>query len=433
MKADITEKTKVERPLVAQLKAMKWGHIPGDVDVPYLTERESFREVLLKDRIKKALHAINLDAQGKPWLDDRRIEQALGTLERLGHIKLLEANQAATDLLLRGVSVEGLPGWDGGRDQTIRFIDFEHPERNDFLVIDQFRVDPPWAVATKDFIIPDLVLFVNGIPLVVIECKSPNISDPMEEGITQLRRYANQREEFDGDEGADKLFHYNQFTVSTWFYEARVGTISASYEHYLEWKDTSPVPMSVVAEELGTHRLQSQHILVAGMLRPAHLLDIVRNFTLFHQVETRTVKIVARYQQFRAVHEAIRRLSTGKTRLEHGTQDQRGGIIWHTQGSGKSLTMVFLVRKMRTLDRLRRFKIVVVTDRRALETQLSATAALTGERIRRATDSSTLKSLLAEEGADLISAMIQKYQDRTEGEVLAEMPDTEGEVPYIHG
>lgn len=420
MSADINEKTKVERPLIEQLKTMGWKHLPGDIDVPYLTERESFREVLLRERIKNSLRAINLDAKGQPWLDDRRIEVALGALERLGATKLLEANQVSTDLLLKGVAVEGVPGWDGGRDQIIHFVDFQHLERNDFLVVDQFRVDPPWAVANKDFIIPDLVLFVNGIPLVVIECKSPNITDPMEEGITQLRRYANQREEVEGDEGAEKLFHYNQFMVSTYFYKARVGTISASYEHYLEWKDTSPVPMSKVAEDLGTKSLSSQQVLVAGMLRPAHLLDIVRNFTLFQQADGTTIKIVTRYQQFRAVHEAIRRLSTGKTREQHGTTDQRGGIIWHTQGSGKSLTMVFLVRKMRTLDGLRRFKIVVVTDRIALQKQLSETAVLTGEKVRTATNSKKLRTLLAEKGADLVFAMIQKYRDSAEGDVVAE-------------
>ncbi len=408
------EYTEVEQPLIEQLKGLGWAHLPGDIDVPYLTERQSFREVLLLDRVKAALRCLNLDEDGQPWLDESRVNQAAGDLERLGAHKLMEANQVATDLLLRGTVVEGDPDRSGGREQTVRFIDFEHPERNDFLVINQFRVDPPWASGDREFIIPDAVLFVNGIPLVVVECKSPAITNPMEEGIDQLQRYANQRDWVEDDEGAEKLFHYNQFMVSTWFYEARVGAIGASFEHYLEWKDTSPTPMAQVAADLGVEKLSSQQMLVAGMLRPDDLLDIVRNFTLFNQVGGRTIKIVARYPQFRAVHEAIQRLQHGQTRMQHGESDQRGGIIWHTQGSGKSLSMVFLVRKMRTLPDLRRFKVVVVTDRKDLEKQLSETAVLTGETVRKATNTHKLQTLLREPGADLVFAMIQKYQNRDE-------------------
>lgn len=175
------EYTQVELPFVEQLKAMGWEHLAGDVDVPYLTERNSFRDVLLVGRLRDAVRRINLDGDGQPWLDEGRITQAVGALERLGAHKLMEANQAATELLLEGTVVEGEPDRHAGRDQTVRFVDLDHPERNDFLAINQFRVDVPGG---QSFIVPDIVLFVNGIPLVVIECKSPAATDPMEEGIT---------------------------------------------------------------------------------------------------------------------------------------------------------------------------------------------------------------------------------------------------------
>ena len=421
------ERTKVELPLIAQLKGMCWQHIEGDIDVPYLTERESFRDVLLVGRLREALRRINLDDKGQPWLDDSRINQAISALERLGALKLMEANQQTMRLLLKGTEVEGLPDWDNGRDHPVCFIDFEHPERNDFLVVNQFRVDPPWAAGGRDFIIPDIVLFVNGIPLVVIECKSPAATNPMEEAITQLLRYSNQRDWFDEDEGAERLFFYNQLLVATKFDEARVGTVGASYEHFNLWKDTSPVPSGDVAAALGVEKLSSQQLLVAGMLRPAHLLDILHNFIVFKQESGRTIKIVGRYQQFRAVHEAVRRLTTRKTRLEDGEFDRRGGIIWHTQGSGKSLTMVFLVRKIRTMPELRRFKIVAVTDRTDLEDQLRKTAASTGETVRPSQldrkrlepPTKRLMRILREDGADLVFGMIQKYRgeddDDTDG------------------
>ena len=149
-------------------------------------------------------------------------------------------------------------------------------------------MDEPGGQAKK-FIVPDLVLFVNGIPLVVVECKSPGVPEPIEEAIDQLQRYANQRHWLDGNEGNEQLFHYNQFVVATSFDEARVGTFTAQAVHYLEWKDTSPVPMAeVAADARARSQLSSQEKLVAGMLRPAHLLDIVRHFTLFAEIGGKT-------------------------------------------------------------------------------------------------------------------------------------------------
>ena len=148
------------------------------------------------------------------------------------------------------------------------------------------------------------------------------------------------------------------------------------------------------------------------MLRPAHLLDIIRHFTAYQQVFGRTIKIVCRYQQFRAVQAAVDRLLHGKTRTQDGEHDRRGGIIWHTQGSGKSLSMVFLVRKMRAIPELRRFKVVLITDRKDLQKQLSDTAALTGESVRVARSVEHVKELLAERRPGLIFATIQKYAER---------------------
>lgn len=422
------ELTEVEQPFIGQLIGMGWSHTPGSLDDPRATGRESFREVLLLDDLKEALYRINLDPDGKPWLDEGRITHALSALQRLGTGKLLEANRAATELLLKGTVVDGVEGWDQGRGRTVHFIDWEHPENNRFRVINQFQVACPVGQADKH-IRPDLVLFVNGIPLVVVECKSPYAATPLEDAVNQLQRYANRRRDLgvvDVNEGNEPLFHYSQFVVATCGEQARAGTFSSLAVHFLEWKDTSPRPMAKVAEELGKAgaTLTSQEKLVAGMLRPAYLLDIVRHFTLFMESGGRTVKVVCRYQQFRAVQLAVQRMLTGKTRLEDGEQDRRGGIIWHTQGSGKSLTMVFLIRKMRSDPSLRRFKVVVVTDRRDLQKQLSDTAALTDEVLtivkpeRRGTRTlssyEVLQAVLRRKGKDLVFAMIQTYR----GELL---------------
>jgi type I restriction enzyme R subunit len=435
------EFTEVEEPFIDQLVRMGWKHTTGNFDDPSVTGRESFRDVFVTADLKKALRDINLNDSGEPWLDDDRISRALAALQRLGETKLLEANKKATDLIIRGTEVPGVEGWDGGRNQNVQFIDFTHPERNVFRVVNQFQVACPPGQAAKN-IRPDLVLFVNGIPLVVVECKSPFSSEPIASAIDQLRRYSNRRREsgeVEINEGNEELFRYSQFLVATYRDGARAGTFSSQAVHYQEWKDTSPVPMADVAKELGRagKPLNAQQKLVAGMLRPENLLDIVRHFTLFMDGGGRTVKVVCRYQQFRAVQLAVQRMLTGKTRAQDGEHDRRGGIVWHTQGSGKSLTMVFLIRKMRSDPKLTKFKIVVVTDRRDLEKQLSDTAALTdetltrvkpkklGEKIVSARD--VLKTTLAKEGKDLVFTMVQKYR----GDIIED--ETEGDDDFDEG
>jgi len=403
------EYERVELPLVEQLKGLGWSHIGGSGSNPGVTGRRSFREVFLEGRLRAALRRINLDRSSEPWLDEARVSQAAAVFLRPNAIRLVEINQELTERLLLGTTVEGVPGWDHGRDRVVQFIDWEHPERNDFVVINQFRVDEPGGQGHR-YIAPDVVLFVNGIPLVVVEAKAPGVVEPMAKAIRQLCRYANQRGS-PHPEGNERLFHTSQFVVATCFERALAGTFTSAPEHFAEWKTTEPVPEEDVAAGLGVMALSSQQRLVAGMLAPERLLDIVRHFTLFMQAESRIVKVVARYQQYRAVHRALDRLRTGQTRAEDGEHDRRGGIVWHTQGSGKSLTMVFLIRAMRSDPRLVRFKVVVVTDRTNLQDQLGKTAGLTGESVLTATSVAMVKELLSTPGKALIFAMIQKYRN----------------------
>ncbi|WP_068278894.1 type I restriction endonuclease subunit R [Aldersonia kunmingensis] len=414
------EYSEAEKPLLNQLVGLGWSYIEGSKSEPGVTARESFRESIIETRLREALRRINPGPDALPWLDDSRLSEALSALTRTETGKLIEINERLTERLLEGVSVAGLPDWDQGRSQRIKFIDFDHPEHNDFLAVNQFRVDEPGGQAKK-FVVPDVVLFVNGIPLVVIECKSPYVTDPMGEGINQLRRYANQRA-LGAPEGNERLFWTNQFVVSTYGDKARVGTFTSHAEHFLEWKDAAPLSRDQLAEQLGkpAAELTGQELLVAGMLTPANLLDIIRHYTLFTEVGGRRIKLVARYQQYRAVLKALTRLRTGKTRQADGEHDRRGGLVWHTQGSGKSLTMVFLVRAMRSDRVLRAFKVVIITDRTDLEKQLAATAKLSGETVQRARKSAKLRTMLAEHGPGLVFAMIHKYRDTDTGQPAAE-------------
>lgn len=409
----------VEKPFVDQLTSMGWHYVSGDIDAPAMTGRSGFNEVIQEGALRHKLRELNL-RDGQPWLDDGRISEAVSAITRIAVPRLLEANQVATELLLKGITVDGLPGWDGGRGQTIQYIDWSNPDNNQFTVINQFRVDcPPGYNSGKGFIIPDLVLLVNGIPVVVVECKSPSVPEPLAEAVNQLRRYSNQRRanyEVEDNEGNETLFYTNQLMIAASFDEARVGCIGGMFEHFSRWKTVASVaePQRTeanVAVALGKSQLSEQQRLIAGMLDRANLLDLIRHYMLFMQVGGQTIKTVCRYQQYRAVNKAIQKLQTGKTRQQEGEHDRRGGIIWHTQGSGKSLTMVFLVRKLRTDPQLRRFKVVVVTDRKDLQAQLSTTAALTGEMVELATSTVAVKNLVRRKGPGLIFAMIQKYRE----------------------
>ncbi|WFP49287.1 type I restriction endonuclease subunit R [Methylomonas sp. EFPC3] len=426
----------VEKPFIAQLTQLGWSPVEGSLDDPAVTGRGSFAEVIQEAVLRERLRALNL-RDGRPWLDDGRIAGAVAAITRLSG-RLMEANEKVTRLLIDGITVEGLPGWDGGRGQTIRYIDWETPGNNRFTVVNQYRVDcPPGFNAAKAFIVPDLLLLVNGLPIVVVECKSPSIPEPLAEAVDQLRRYANQRHaalEVDDNEGNETLFASVQLLIASSFDEARVGCIGGGFEHFTQWKTVVGPDGSgneaEVAERLGKTIVSEQERLIAGLLTPAHLLDVIRHFMLFMQAEGQTIKTVCRYQQYRAVNKALNKLKTGKTRKQHGETDQRGGIIWHTQGSGKSLTMVFLVRKLRAEPLLRRFKVIVVTDRNDLQRQLSATATLTGETVEVASNTTGIKNLAKRKGPGLIFATIQKYRD---AELVDDVPLTAADLPKQAG
>lgn len=383
------EYDKVELPALEQLQRLGWIYMPGVSLSPESSdERDFYKDVVLEDRLTNAVRRIN------PWISEPNLRAVVRELTHLKVATLMEANQSVWETMVNYQSVIQDLG-KGNKGQTVKIIDFDNPDNNEYLCTNQFKVE-----GVNQNIIPDILLFVNGLPLAVIECKSPYITNPMEAGIDQLLRYANRRHPHE-DEGAEKLFHYNQLMVSTHRDKARVGTISSRMEHYLEWKDPYPQMPEDIAENPN-----SQEILIGGLFKKQNFLDLIQNFTVFEPVDGKVIKKIARYQQFRAVHKTIKRIKTGTSRKE------RGGVIWHTQGSGKSLTMVFLAVKMRRDEELKEYKLVFITDRTQLDQQLSATfERAQGETVYRAKSVAHLKELLQKDSSDLVTAMMQKFQE----------------------
>ncbi|MDB4068485.1 HsdR family type I site-specific deoxyribonuclease [Pseudomonadales bacterium] len=383
------ELDKVELPALEQLQSLGWSYIEGaQLSPDESDERSSLKDVVLEKRLTSSLKRIN------PWINDENLRKVIRELTKTLYSNLVEANQGIWTHINQCISVMQDLG-KGNRGQTVHIIDFENPENNEFLCTNQFKVS-----GVNQNIIPDILCFVNGLPLAVIECKSPFITNPIEAGINQLLRYANRRTP-ENDEGAEKLFHYNSMMVSTHRDKARVGTITSRMEHYLEWKD--PYPLTV--EQVGAGEA-SQDVLLAGLFSKTNFLDVLQNFTVFEPVDGRIIKKIPRYQQFRAVHKTIERLKEGETPKE------KSGVIWHTQGSGKSLTMVFLTIKMRRDPELSDYKLVFLTDRTQLDTQLTSTfSKAQGETVHHADSVKSLKELLSSDASDIITAMVQKFQE----------------------
>ncbi|PKP62098.1 restriction endonuclease subunit R, partial [Candidatus Atribacteria bacterium HGW-Atribacteria-1] len=331
----LDEEYYVENPFLAHLHKLDWQIFrqnkddPEDVKEiksfnssgePVCSEsvkfRENFRELILEEELKNSIKRINL------WIEEDQITEVVRRITTPQANSLLEANREIHDLLLENTSVYENRKT-GEKSPTVRFIDFKNLKNNSFTAISQFKVNVP---GTEKNIIPDIVLFVNGLPLIVVECKSPVIADPMNEAFIQLLRYQNKRGEKEGNE---KLFWYNLFMVITSSQEAKCGTITSGYEHFIEWKDPYPYCLSDISED---KNIASQQVLIQGMLSRKNLLDILHIFTLFKKSsEGGVAKIVARYQQLRTVKKIIKRIKESKTPKE------KGGIVWHTQGSGKSL------------------------------------------------------------------------------------------------
>ncbi|MEN6317184.1 MAG: HsdR family type I site-specific deoxyribonuclease [Syntrophaceae bacterium] len=401
----LDERDHVEKPLLDQLAGLKWEIIDLDnKQQPGDSFRETFAEVVMLPVLREQLKVIN------NWLEADQVEEAVKQLTaNFPGAGLIQNNRHVFTLLLENTSVSENRRT-GEKSPTVRFVDFTHRDNNRFIAVCQIKVR---VLGTEHHIVPDIVLFLNGLPVVVIECKSPKVKDAIPEAIDQLMRYSEQRGA--RGEGSAPLFYYNQIVIATCRQEAKFGTITTHSEKYFyRWAD--PYPRTVDDLEHGGSGPNDQQRLVAGMLDRDNLLDLIRTFTLFSTNEKgETIKIVGRYQQFRAVKLAVKRLLTAQSPRE------RSGIIWHTQGSGKSLTMMFMVREMYRHAKLSNWKVVFVTDRTQLEDQLTETSQSIGFTVKVADSIKKLKELLRSDSSDLVMAMIHKFREADLTETFPEL------------
>lgn len=419
----LDEKNHVEEPFLKQLESMpgiQWDVLRlemGQGQTPQETQREDFTQVIMRKDLEKALIKIN------PWMNEQQMFEAISDLTSFESDNLYKNNNKILDLLINGTKVQCQTS-EGLRYEPVRFIDFNDATNNSFVAVSQFKIR---IIGTDKHIYPDIICFLNGIPVSVIECKSPRTKEPIPEAIDQLMRYAEQREYL--REGSKPLFYYNQFIVATCRNKAKFGTVTTCIEkHFYRWSDPFPDTIETLAEYCKRQKTyfvdhegnddtdipleirtspNDQQRLVHGMLKPKNLLSIIRTFSIWTTTDDGDlIKVVGRYQQLRAVKKTVERLLTGKNRNE------RSGIIWHTQGSGKSLTMVFLIREMYLHPVLQSYKVVLLTDRIQLDDQIKETAQSVGYTINDPINIAELKSVLRTNTSEIVSSMIHKFQER---------------------
>lgn len=391
MSSKITE-TEIELFCIELLEDLKYDYIYGptiapDSDTP---ERSKWDDVVLVDRLKHAVSHLN------PKIPISAQEQAIRELLNISSPDLITNNEKFHRYLVDGIDVEYQ--MDGiTRGDTIRLIDYKDPTNNEFLVVNQFTV-----IENNINKRPDVILFVNGLPLIMIELKNPaDEKATLESAYKQIQTYKTR---------IPALFNYNSLIVISDGLEARAGSLSAGFNRFSAWKsktglnDASPL-------------INQIEILINGIFNKSTILDLIRHFTVFEkeskkdlktgQYVVESIKKIAAYHQYYAVNKAVKSV----THAIQKSGDRKGGVIWHTQGSGKSLSMVFFTGKL--VLELDNPTVVMLTDRNDLDDQLYSTFANSRQLLRQkpvqAKSRDDLREKLTVASGGIVFTTIQKF------------------------
>lgn len=405
---DFDEASSSQIPALLQLINLGYDYIPrNEVN----NHRESKSQYILHDIAKKALRDINEDI-----ISDKSIDEALYALEKTKlDDGMVKASEDVYSNLLGGVSVPEII--DGKKTSPqLKFINWQEPEKNVYHVVAEFEIEEDQNRR------PDIVLFVNGIPFAVIECKKASV--PVDEAVYQMIR--NQK-----FAQTPKFFLFPQILIATNINEIKYGTMQTPFEFYSVWKEkdapadyetkvleniNKPIDDNTVLQVCKDLRrkdyvhhtkasLSAQDLGIYALLSPSRLLDLVRNFIIYDN----GIKKITRYQQYFAIKKTLQKI---KNFDENGKR--RGGLIWHTQGSGKSLTMVMLVKNL--IEEVKNPRVIVVTDRTDLDIQIRDTFAACNIKkgVVQATSCKNLLELIEHNPQDVITTLVHKFDKPTD-------------------
>jgi len=378
------ELTNSELPAIELFKQLGYQYF----DAAKQDERESINEVVLVERLKASIRRIN------PWLNDNNLNKAVKTITAMQGSSLMEINENIHKYL-KGSQMSVTQVIDGReQSKSIRFIESD-PDKldlNDYLVVNQMKFK-----GVERNSIPDIVVFINGLPLAVIECKSPKLENAASDAISDLIYY---------QRNSERLFRYNVLCVGIYGVGGKYGAIGAKEGHYNFFKSDDLDELKKLVPSP-----TRQDILLFNLFKRENFIDLMRNFVIFEISEGSKIKKVPRYQQIRATNKALERLRT----------DDKGGVVWHTQGSGKSITMVFLATKLRREEYgFDNPTIIVMTDRTDLDDQIARTFNRCGfDNPIQANSIGHLAMLLKDNYGKTIMTTIQKFQETDDdGQVM---------------
>lgn len=355
-----------ELPAIQQFQALGYTYLEGTK----IEERATITEVILEKRLKSALKRIN------PWMNENSLNKAFDKITTIEGTSLMEINQKAWNLLKGGTETIKQKIGEEEAFKAIHYIDYENINNNEFLVVNQLKY-----YGTAKNSIPDIVIYVNGLPLAVIECKSPKAENAWDKAYGDLDYY---------QKNSEKLFHYNQICVGIWKDLGKYGAIEASQQFYSVFKTAQ--------DKIGF----GQEILLENIFQKERFLDIIRHFVIFELEEGRTIKKLPRYQQLRATNKTIAKLQKGE-----------GGVVWHTQGSGKSITMAYVTRKLQSPEYgFDNPTVLIMTDRKDLDQQITDTFHHIGfKNVNHAHSVKHLDGLLQNSYGGIITSTLQKFQE----------------------
>jgi len=406
MRNSISE-NEIEDIALGYLQSLGYKYVLGteigpDGDHPERT----YNEVVLTTRLRDAIDKLN------PSLPQDAKEDALKKVLRTESPNALINNETFHKYLTDGVDVEVRT--DAGiRGEQVYLIDFKNPENNEFLAINQFTI-----IEGNQNKRPDILLFINGLPLVVIELKNAvDENATIKSAYNQLQTYK---------QAIPSLFTYNELMIISDGWDARSGTITSGYGRFMPWKTKD-------GKTEASHLDMGMQVMFNGMLNKATLLDLIQQFIVFEKSDSKTLKKVAAYHQYYAVNKAVESTVIASST----TGDQRGGVIWHTQGSGKSLSMVFYSGKLIIDPRMENPTLVILTDRNDLDEQLHGTFSNCQQLLRqephKAVDRKDLRKVLKVASGGIVFTTIQKFMPMQTDIVQDENSNTlnEPSVEYI--
>ncbi len=359
-------------------------------------ERSSYQQVVLDRRLRSALTRIN------PELPPEAIDQVIRRVTAPETPQLLENNRIFHRYLASGVAIE-YRDQDETRHGLAWLVDFDNPDNNDWLAVNQFHLEQDHFHRR-----PDIVIFINGLPLAIIELKNPaDQNATVQAAYNQLQTYKSE---------LSLLFQFNELLVVSDGVEARAGTLSAPYNWFLPWK-------SVNGEEPTSEFFVQLDVLLEGIFEHRRFLDILQNFLFFEDERTGPMKKLAAYHQYHSVNKAIE--ATRRATAPDG--DKRIGVVWHTQGSGKSLSMVCFTGKIARDQAMQNPTVVMLTDRNDLDNQLFGVFGACRELLRQepaqAETRAELRELLRREAGGVIFTTIQKFMPEKKGDSFPQLSD----------